>query len=94
MPLVPKEAVPGSGLYCFRDQQRACTAECMAYVNPPEGDEYKGQQWAHCLELISLHRSGKHLALLAVYGQKLLQLHHNGAAERQRTNQQPPPVPK
>jgi hypothetical protein len=74
MPVVPKDEVPGSGLFCFKDQQRACTAECMAYVNPPPGEDYKDQQWAHCLELVNLHRVGKHTALLAAQAGEIVKI--------------------
>jgi hypothetical protein len=84
MPAVPKGEVPGSGLFCFKDQARACTAECMAYVNPPAGEDYKDQQWAHCLELINLHRLGKHVSLLAAQNGELLKIRRNV----------PPPVPR
>lgn len=84
MPVVPKGEVPGSGLFCFKDQQRACTSECMAYVNPPPGEDYKDQQWAHCLELVNLHRLGKHVALLAASSGELLKLRRSPA----------PPVPR
>ena len=83
-PMPPKGEVPGSGLYCFKDQQRLCTAECMAYVNPPPGDDYKDQQWAHCLELINLHRAVKHVALLAGQANELIKI----------LRTQPPPVPR
>jgi hypothetical protein len=56
----------------------------MAFVNPPPGEDYKDQQWAHCLELINLHRVGKHVSLLAAQGNKLLEV--------LRTT--PPPVPR
>lgn len=51
---------------CFKDASRLCNAACMAYLTTvPKGPDYIGEQWAHCLELVSLHRSGKHLALIA-----------------------------
>ena len=84
MPAIPKGEVPGSGLFCFKDQQRACTAECMAYVNPPGGEDYKDQQWAHCLELVNLHRVGKHISLIAVYACDMLKIQRTPA----------PPVPR
>lgn len=86
MPLTAPDgrAVPGTGLFCFKDQTRPCSSECMAHVNPPAGDDYKDQQWAHCLELINIHRVGKHVSLLAAQGAELLKIQRTPA----------PPVPR
>ena len=57
-----------SGLYCFLNSQRPCTAECAAYFTDlelPQGPDYKDKQWAHCLVLVNVHRAGKHLVVLA-----------------------------
>ena len=94
MPVIPMSELPGSGLCCFKDKERMCTAECMAYVNPPAAEEFKDQQWAHCLELINLHRIGKHVTLLAIGQQEILKIKRNEATDRARTNQPAPPVPK
>lgn len=60
------ESGEGTGLFCYRDQIRLCNASCMAFLpKVPEGKDYIGEQWAHCLELVSKHRTGKHLAILA-----------------------------
>lgn len=94
MPAIPRDQVPGSGLFCFKDQQRACTAECMAYVMPPDHPDYKNQQWAHCLELINLHRVGVSALRVSVDVQNLTKLLKGDAAERARANQPKPPVPQ
>ena len=83
-PAVPKAELPGSGLYCFKDNTRLCTAECMAYVNPPAHDDFKDAQWPHCIELINLHRIGKHVAIIAGQASELIKI--------LRTT--PPPVPR
>jgi hypothetical protein len=56
----------GTNLMCFKDQHRPCSAECMAFLTtPPPDREYIGQQWAHCLELVTGHRKAKHLVIIA-----------------------------
>jgi len=59
------EAKEPSGLYCFQDSSRACGPDCMAFTTPPTDAEYQGKQWAHCLVLTSMHRSSKHLVIIA-----------------------------
>lgn len=55
-----------TGLQCYRDQHRPCSAECMAFLtDTPADKEYLGQQWAHCLELVTGHRKAKHLVIIA-----------------------------
>lgn len=81
-----------TGLYCFKDATRACGAECMAYIAPPAGDDYKDQQWAHCMELVSMHRTGKHLVVIAANLDQLIRLRKKADADRERLNQ--PAVPK
>lgn len=55
----------GTGLYCFINPNRACGPECMAYENAPSGKDFLGKQWANCLLLVNVHRTGKHLTILA-----------------------------
>ena len=76
-----------SGLYCFMDATRACGPDCMSYILPPEGPDYKDQQWANCLLLVNAHRSGKHLVILADVTNRLLSHTKNKAADEARTNQ-------
>jgi len=82
---------PVEGLFCFKDKDRPCTAECMAYILPPEGPDYKDQQWARCLLLVNTHRTGKHLVVLCANVEKMISLTKTEQADRVRLNQ--PPVP-
>lgn len=79
---------PPNGLMCFKDQNRACGADCMAFqLEPPEGPEYRGQ-WANCMILTNEHRSAKHLVILTQGVAKLLKQEQ----DRARTSQMPPNV--
>jgi len=80
-----------TGLYCFKDADRPCSAACMAFILPPDGPDYKDQQWANCMELVSMHRSGKHLVVIASQLGELLKKQKTADADRARSNQQPPP---
>lgn len=54
------------GPLCFINNTRVCGPDCMAFLpQAPSGDDYKGEQWAHCHLLVNAHRSGKHLTILA-----------------------------
>jgi hypothetical protein len=54
-----------NGLFCFKDGERACGADCMAFLTErPEGPDYRGQ-WASCMVLVNEHKSAKHLVILA-----------------------------
>jgi hypothetical protein len=83
-----------TGLYCFLNDARPCSAECMAYDAAPVGDDYKDKQWANCMLLVNAHRGGKHLIVLASLGAEVLHKTKTAAADHARTNQPPPPVPK
>lgn len=89
----PKELDPQpEDLYCFKDAARPCAAECMAYMTyVPEGDDYKGQQWAHCRLLVDSHRTAKHLVVLTQQVTKINQTISNEAADRKRHPTPPPP---
>jgi len=52
-----------SGLYCFLTADRPCAASCMAYT-PVIEERFKGQQFAHCIVLVGLRRSGQQLESL------------------------------
>lgn len=81
----------GSGLTCFMDKDRACGPDCMSFLSVmdrPEGDDYKGKQWASCHLLVNAHRGGKHLVILASAGADIAKK----AKDQQRMNQTPPPV--
>jgi hypothetical protein len=90
-PNVRTEPESKTGLYCFKDSARPCAAECMAFITPPDGPDYKDQQWARCLILVNEHRMGKHLVVLAAGVGELLQIRKKAAADVARTNQ--PAVP-
>lgn len=91
-PSLKDEPEKKSGLYCFLNAERVCSSDCMAFVAPPDGPDYRDQQWANCLLLINAHRGGKHLVVLASATGELLQRSKNEAADRAR-NQPGPPSP-
>jgi len=60
------EKEPASGLACFIAQDRVCGPDCMAFLpQAPTGATYLGQQWAHCLVLVSVEKGARHLTILA-----------------------------
>jgi hypothetical protein len=76
MKAMPAEAPLDGRLLCFITPDRVCGPDCMAYVtNKPSQSDYKDQAWPHCLVLLNLHRTGKHLVILAETASKLLQKH-------------------
>lgn len=80
---------------CFLNQERICGSDCMAYLTaPPEGKAYMGENWAHCMVLVNLDRTGRHLTILANNSASGLNLKRNALADEQRLNQQPPPTVK
>ena len=89
--MVDDEDVRKNGLICWKDKERPCAADCMAFIEPPEGGDYQGKQWANCLVLVNEHRTGKHLTILAQAGSELVKLRKNDAADRIRNNQPAPP---
>lgn len=91
---IPSEEVKGRGLICFLNLERSCGPDCMSFIEAPEGEDYRGKQWANCLLLVNIHRGGKHLAVLASQGSELLKQQKVRAADQQRTGQSNPPVPK
>ena len=55
-----------SGPACYQDQYRVCGPDCMAYLaQVPAGTTYTGEQWAHCLVLVTQERSARHLVVIA-----------------------------
>lgn len=81
-----------TGLICFLNMTRPCSAECMAYVATPEGPDYKDQQWANCMLLVNAHRTGKHLVVLAAVGADIARAEKTKAADQARSNQPTPPT--
>lgn len=80
-----------SGLVCFLDVTRPCGSDCMAWDAPPEGPDFQDKQWARCMLLVSAHRGGKHLVILAAQGAEALKSVKNRAADHARANQPAPP---
>lgn len=62
----PDERKVDQELRCYREGDRVCNASCVAYlVAAPEGEDYRGQAFGQCVELVSNHRTGKHLVIIA-----------------------------
>ena len=76
---------PSNGLLCFYDMTRECGPACMAYADPPVGDDYKSQQWAQCKLLVAVHQIGKHLTVIA-------RVVSTDQADKKRSQQTPPPA--
>lgn len=63
---VDQHGPQGDHLFCHKEGSRVCSADCVAYlVVRPEGKEYQGAPWALCQELVSAHRTAKHLTIIA-----------------------------
>jgi len=88
-----KEPDP-EGLICFLNDARPCGADCMAYIERPDGPDYVDQQWANCMLLVNAHRGGKHLVVLASVGADLCKAARVEAADRARLYQPVPPAVK
>jgi hypothetical protein len=84
--------LPPNQLNCFQDAKRVCGPDCMAFITPPHGDDYRGQQWAQCLLLVNAHRTGKHLVILADSVGRHLQKAGQALADQARANQPAPPT--
>jgi hypothetical protein len=70
-------------LYCFLDQNRPCTAECVSYiVEALSGGDYINQKWTHCMLLVNVHRSTKIF-------DKALMLYSNKLADAKRAGNAP-----
>lgn len=80
-----------NGLACWRQLDRPCGPDCMAFTKPPEGQDYQGQQWANCMILVNNHRTGKHLTIIAQGIGELVKLRKNEKADAARANQPTPP---
>lgn len=76
-------------LFCFKDPNRVCGADCMAYADQPEGQEYIGKPWSRCLILLNQHRMGKHLVILTNIVDRI----EKRMIDARRANQTPPPRP-
>ena len=82
MRAMPNEAdIKPDELFCFLNRERVCGADCMAYTTfAPNHADYNGQQWPHCSLLLNLHRTGKHLVVIAECISKLMKTDHRQAA--------------
>lgn len=86
---------PDSHGACFINQDRVCGPDCMAFLTvPPTGNAYQGENWAHCMVLVNLDRTGRHLTILANNDSSLLSMKRNALADQQRLNQPAPPQVK
>jgi len=94
MKAVPSSYEEGKGqeaLRCFLKAERVCGPDCMAYSTyVANHQDYQNQPWPHCIVLINLHRTGKHLTVLASHVEKLLGKRDPLEAQRNV----PPPVPR
>lgn len=89
--MIDAEDVRKNGLICWRDKDRPCGADCMAFGEPPDGPDYQGKQWANCQVLVNEHRTAKHLTILVQVGNELVKQRKNEAADRSRMSQPAPP---
>jgi hypothetical protein len=86
----PKEDETRPGSACYRDQNRICGPDCMAYLpQKPEGTAYIGEQWAHCHLLVNADRVGRHLVVIADTNYKLASIQRKAEAEAIRTKKAP-----
>lgn len=85
---------PPDKLICYRDAHRVCGPDCMAFITPPQGPDYIGQQWARCMLLVNTHRTGKHLVILADAVSQQTKKAAVALADAARSAQPPPPVPR
>ena len=82
-----------TGRYCFINDSRPCSSECMAFmVVPPPGPDYDGEQWAKCSLIVNLHKMGKHAVALAGQGDLLLK--HLRVAKADAARGGPPAPPQ
>ena len=60
------EKSPKPRLQCYRDMDRTCGPDCVAYLtSPPTGRDYVEKDWARCHLLVTEHQKAKHLVILA-----------------------------
>lgn len=86
----PNQLTGVVGPSCYRDQLRVCGPDCMAFLpQAPEGDTYKGEQWAHCQLLVNNDRMGRHLVILVSLLQKDVSLRGQAHAASVRSQKAP-----
>ena len=66
---MPEQSKGESELYCFLNSERACGADCMAYVTVPRENKELDELQPHCVLIDSAARSAHGLHVLAaVFG--------------------------
>ncbi len=70
---------------CFRDRNRICGPDCVAWVtHPPEDKGRLTFTQRHCLELSCLERSARHTTILASTLAEMFKKSRTAAADQQR----------
>ena len=83
---------PDTGLYCFLNGDRACNAECMAYVSNPNARSSSSelnQQQQHCAIVSGAERTGRGLIMIASGISGLLKKQAINKADKARQGQFP-----
>jgi hypothetical protein len=79
-----------TGPICYRDPIRVCGPDCIAYLaQVPDGEAYKGEQWAHCHVLVNQDRLGRHAVVLVSLLNKDVSLRSKAQAEAERGKKAP-----
>jgi hypothetical protein len=79
-----------SGPICYRDPIRVCGPDCMAYLpQVPEGETYKGEQWAQCMVLVNQDRLARHAVILVSLLNKDVSLRSKAQADAVRGQKAP-----
>lgn len=81
----PDEMETEGTSFCFLDKDRPCSPECVAFIHPPNAQDYESQSWANCHLLVNIHRTGKHLPILADVASNTLKQRRQQIADMQRT---------
>lgn len=85
-----QQLLTGNELFCFLDATRLCNMDCVAYLPArPEGKDYEGAAFSCCSLLVSAHRGGKHLTVLAQLGADFLKHNRIKMADAQREANSP-----
>ena len=87
------EETDDRGSACFLDQGRICGADCKAFIDPPSGKAYLGENWANCHILVNLDRAGRNLGLLARFASDLTENQQVASADAARAANSPPMKP-
>jgi len=71
-------------LFCFFNQQRPCTAECMAYKTFPEDNRHLDRHQTHCVLISSAERGSRSLNIIASLINKAVGQQKDEKADAQR----------